>query len=237
MKDKLPKRFLILRNTESPLWDKYIKWLNEYCTTETEMHGLENSYYGLEGTAPRCIQIHQNEVAHYAQLTLDQWHKLAYPEYEVVMVVDKPSDNDAVLKEKYEQLKYLAGESNDFYRDINSLYQGASIKERVRLENIKIALDNAVQFLTEDINRLNPPPMTSIEQKMKEAIETNVSYYGQEVEGIDQAAVKAAELARVQAIGFARWWDKQIWADFKSNTTDEELFALYLSEQKEVQGE
>lgn len=105
--DKLPTRFLILRDELNPLWDKYIKWINNnYCTKEDECHGLYNGYYGLEGTALRIIQTHQNERAHYAQLTLEEWNDIVYPEqdspYQVSYVADKASGNP-ILKEAVEK--------------------------------------------------------------------------------------------------------------------------------------
>lgn len=95
MKDKLPSSFVIKHHSENPLWDKYIKWLNE--TYEWEFEGTGSQYY--YGYYFRPIVYRKKDLpAEITILTLDQWHKLAYPEYEVVMVVDKPSDKDAVLQ-------------------------------------------------------------------------------------------------------------------------------------------
>lgn len=90
--------------------------------------------------------------------------------------------------------------------------------------------------------------MTSIEQQMKEAIEGNVfAYYG-ETMGTTKAAAKCAELARYSFADCIQWagqngWEcpffkNALWYHATRPTCDsKELFALYLSEQKEVQGE
>lgn len=90
MKYKLPSSFVIKHDSENPLWDKYIKWLNE--TYEWEFEGIGSQYY--YGYYFRPIVYRKEYLpAEITILTLDQWHTIAYPEYEVVMVVNKPSED------------------------------------------------------------------------------------------------------------------------------------------------
>ena len=86
--------------------------------------------------------------------------------------------------------------------------------------------------------------MTSIEQKMKEAILGEL-YPIVDMSGIDQAAVNAANVAMEQAIGFATYCDKNGWYRVgkgiwvsdeypeinKGRISEIELFDIYLKSQ------
>lgn len=100
MKDKLPEKFVVRTDTANELWSKYEKWLSETAEKRLVFKYRDYKYYGIEfGNGGDSIIAFDTEsdIAEYGAtiLTLDQWHKLAYPEYEVSYVAEKPSDNDA----------------------------------------------------------------------------------------------------------------------------------------------
>lgn len=88
--------------------------------------------------------------------------------------------------------------------------------------------------------------MTSIEQKMKEAILGEVDPILSDMTNVDQAAAKAAEVAMDSFADCIQWAGQNGWECpfFKDalwyhathpTCNSKELFALYLSEQKGVQ--
>lgn len=95
MKDKLPGSFAIKHDSNNPLWAKYIDWLNE--TYEWNFEGNDSDYYYGFYFTP-IVYSQQDLPTAATILTLDQWHKSAYPKYEVSYVAEQPSDNDEVLR-------------------------------------------------------------------------------------------------------------------------------------------
>lgn len=96
---KLPKRFVILRDADNPLWDKYIEWLNR--KYDTYLNGNQEDCYG-KNINPVCGRL--DEFADYTILTLEQWDAIVNgSNYEVSFIAEKPSDNDAVLKAAIEK--------------------------------------------------------------------------------------------------------------------------------------
>lgn len=96
--------------------------------------------------------------------------------------------------------------------------------------------------------------MTSIQQQMKEAIEANTytSTAGLSVEGLNQAAAKCADVAMEAMVDFYIYMNNESWQWSKTYSSwyrynpstgtmervnTKELIKVYLSEQKEVQGE
>ena len=75
---KLPKYFVIKRNANNPLWDKYINWLNE--TYNQEWIGCCDFFYGFVGCSKYngidCREVLSGFVNTPTVLTLEEWDSI-----------------------------------------------------------------------------------------------------------------------------------------------------------------
>ena len=83
MEKKLPAYFVIKRDSDNPLWGKYIKWLNKIYGINWVGDAISYIYYGYDGTGPfggtNCWSSLEEFENNPTLLTLEEWDEIVNP--------------------------------------------------------------------------------------------------------------------------------------------------------------
>ena len=143
---QLPKYFAIKRDENNPLWDKYIKWLNEYSRNNgyngRYWEGTVNSYYGIHSKFHGGRKTGFSTLKEFPmgtiELTLEQWNEAVNPKkFPLNTFVKNDGDNkivfDYLVENGFSNPNHYDGQGILFNYGINSdgnikHYQSKEIK-------------------------------------------------------------------------------------------------------------
>ena len=115
MEKKLPAYFVIKRDSDNPLWGKYIKWLNKIYGINWVGDAISYIYYGYDGTGPfggtNCWSSLEEFENNPTLLTLEEWDEIVNPKtLKVGDVINLHGINHKVTEHHYYFLSLMRKE-------------------------------------------------------------------------------------------------------------------------------
>jgi len=131
----LPEFFVIKRDASNPLWEKYIKWLNDkYCckwkgNIDEYLYGYDgNNEYNGGTNYWACVQGFQNSPV---LITLEYWNEAVNGEHlPEKWAVKRTEENHKILNEYFNKRDKSELKENDFFL-VTPIYSGYSAKEYI----------------------------------------------------------------------------------------------------------